>query len=379
MICSQYPPSYGGAGKQAQLLSAALVRRGWNVSVVTLDQDSKGSAEEDKVRVTRLLRGMAATSTFRRTVTTLGLGLGAAVIVLTRRPHAVHVHGAYWWSIPPLLAARLVRATTIVKVTRDGEDDPETVMNRRIADLIPVGWLYGLSFRLADNVVTLSTEAFDKATRRLESHSKVKLVRNGVDVAALKRTDIRRNRAREVFGVGAQTRITTFVGYLVEHKGVLDLLAAWQQRAGSAGEELWLVGPYDGYYRELTSKVLAEVVKAQEAGFNIRLFGHVEASQMPSIYWATDVFTLPSYAEGMPNSLAEAMVAGCAVVATDIPGITDIVKPGYGDLVSPGDVQALARALDRAQDVQSDGNAADMDLGIERIAEILEGIYDAPR
>jgi glycosyltransferase involved in cell wall biosynthesis len=376
MISSQYPPVYGGAGKQAELLGQELASRGWAVTVVTLDQDAKGSSSDSGVQVIRVLKGSAATGAKKRLLTTVGLGLAAAKHVLFTRPTAVHVHGAYWWSIPPLVAARLVGSRSVVKVTRDGEDDPGTVMNRKVAGWLPIGKLYGISFAVADHVVTLSADAYQSARKYLPQHGKVMLVRNGVDIASLGRNESRRSRARMRFKLSPDTKVTTFVGYLVEHKGVLDLLAAWEKRGTLVNDELWLVGPYDGFYRELTAHARERVELMQEQGFNIRLFGKVDAKDMPEIYWASDVFTLPSYAEGMPNSLAEAIVAGCEIVATEIPGITDIVNADRASLVRPGDVDALADALLRAQNLtaKADIDAA-ADLGIQRTADIVEELY----
>lgn len=377
MVCSQYPPVYGGAGKQAQLLSNELACRGWSIDVVTLDQDAVGSGMEDKVRVVRLLTGFVASRTLTRALTTIALGFLSAALIIVKRPAVVHVHGAYWWSIPPLMAARLIRARGVLKVTRDGEDDPDTVMNRRFLRVLPIGWLYGLSFKAADHVITLSNQSFDAASKRLPQLDKVQLVRNGVDVQALARTPARRAAARAFYSVADNVKVTTFVGYLVKHKGVLDLLDAWETRGPSADDELWLVGPYEGFYRELSSEVCVKVDSLQSAGFTIRLFGKVSSEDMPSIYWATDVFTLPSYAEGMPNSLAEAMVAGCRVVATDIAGITDIVDPTIAELVPPGDVKALGRALSAARHVPvpNADNGAAKRLGISNTATLLEELY----
>src|SRR5690606_161546 len=59
-----------------------------------------------------------------------------------------------------------------------------------------------------------------------------------------------------------------------------------------------------------------------------------------------DVLVLPSHAEGRPNAVVEAMAAARAVVASDLPGIAELITHGRdGLLVPPGDVPALRAAL----------------------------------
>jgi glycosyltransferase involved in cell wall biosynthesis len=93
---------------------------------------------------------------------------------------------------------------------------------------------------------------------------------------------------------------------------------------------------------------------------------------------------LPSYAEGLPMSLLEAMAAGCPVVATRVGGIPDLVTDGVdGLLIPPGDPHALAAALQRIlRDpvfAQQLGNAARQTIAnrytAERSLERLEQLY----
>lgn len=95
---------------------------------------------------------------------------------------------------------------------------------------------------------------------------------------------------------------------------------------------------------------------------------------------AADVVCLPSYAEGMPVSIAEALASGTPVVATRVGGIPEQVRPGVnGFLVEPGDASALATALRRA--LAEPWDAAQIRASSEpfwgsRIGPRLAALYD---
>ena len=75
-----------------------------------------------------------------------------------------------------------------------------------------------------------------------------------------------------------------------------------------------------------------------------------------------DVFVMPSFTEGTPNSIVEAMAHGIPIIASQVGGVPDMIGDDAGILVPPGDVRALEQAmlrLARDQDLrQSMGWAA---------------------
>ncbi len=78
----------------------------------------------------------------------------------------------------------------------------------------------------------------------------------------------------------------------------------------------------------------------------VRFAGAVGQDDMAAYYARADVFCLPSFAEGLPVVLMEAMATGRPVVATRIMGVPELVEEGVsGFLVTPGNVEELARAL----------------------------------
>src|SRR3712207_9168479 len=80
----------------------------------------------------------------------------------------------------------------------------------------------------------------------------------------------------------------------------------------------------------------------------VYLSGFVEHTAVPAVLASLDVLVLPSAYEEMGSVLTEALASGLPVVASDVGGIPEVVHHGVtGLLVPPGDVDALAAALDR--------------------------------
>lgn len=376
MVCSQMPPVYGGAGTQAARLGSALGAKGWQVTAITLDQLGIGSGFERGVRFRRVLRGVSPTGVWTRLSTTAALGFVAFLHILSSRPAVVHIHGAFWWSILPALAGRLMRARVIVKITGDHWDDAATVSSKRIGN-VNVGWIYGLTFTLANAVIVLNERArIGAAAHGLKDRTH--LMFNGVDEAKFTCTPIRRGQAREDHGLSPDDRVVLFVGYLAEAKGVIELLQAWRE-LGNRDARLWLVGPFDGFYfRGERLGALQLIDSLVDEGFRVSKFGHIPGDELPELYWAADIFVLPSKMEGMPNSLAEALVAGCAIVATRIPGTIDILGPDHPGLLTPGDVPGLTAELARAIDQPNPEPRGLVDrVLMSTVADSYDRLYEA--
>jgi glycosyltransferase involved in cell wall biosynthesis len=135
-----------------------------------------------------------------------------------------------------------------------------------------------------------------------------------------------------------------FLGRLERAKGVFDLVdAVAVLRAAHPDVRLVLAGDdVDG---------LGRYAEAQGVADCVQLTGWVGPEQKRALLESAAVFVLPSYAEGSPISLLEAMAAGLPSVASSVGGIPDVVTDGVnGMLVEPGDVGTLARVLRRLLD-----------------------------
>ena len=172
--------------------------------------------------------------------------------------------------------------------------------------------------------------------------------------------------------------LVVFAGRCEASKGIFDLLeAAGVLRAQVPGLRIECAGDGDlgKVQRYAASMNLAARVKMR---------GWLDKDASEQLLSRASAFVLPSYAEGLPMSLLEAMAAGCPVVATRVGGIPDLITDGVdGILVPPGDPHALADALQRIlrdrDFARQLGNAARLTIAnrytAERSLERLEQIY----
>lgn len=131
-----------------------------------------------------------------------------------------------------------------------------------------------------------------------------------------------------------------FLGDIVAQKGVFELLEAVSQlHAAFPDIQLALGGKGDD---ALVS------AQAEKLGItqNVKLLGWVEAEQKQQELARAAIFALPSYVEGLPMSMLEAMAAGKAVIVTPVGGIPEVIADGHNGLLIPiQDAQSLAFAL----------------------------------
>ena len=133
-----------------------------------------------------------------------------------------------------------------------------------------------------------------------------------------------------------------FVARLDRAKGVMVLLDAFKQLADKWPKlGLCLVGQGDA------SRAVA--ARARELGIvdRVEASGYSDAD-VNSTLESFRVYAFPSFHEGLPYSILEAMRAGCTIVSTSVGGIPEVIRDGReGLLVPPRDTPVLANAIDR--------------------------------
>lgn len=203
----------------------------------------------------------------------------------------------------------------------------------RLPQVLAAGSWESLLFKgnaaLAQKVVALDRSSYEAASAILPA-GRVELVPNPMDMGAV----------RAAAGGLRRNKTVIFLGWVVPTKGVRELCDAWAALAPLHPDwSLEIVGPYDPLsVRELVPENLQ----------NCRLVGEVEHGEALRRISAASVLSLPSYTEGLPTVIAEAMALGCPVVASSVGAVPEMLGDGRGLVVAPRDVDSLRRALDEA-------------------------------
>lgn len=132
-----------------------------------------------------------------------------------------------------------------------------------------------------------------------------------------------------------------FLGELGQRKGVFDLM-----KAISANKELFkdkIILRIGGNKNE---EKLKEFISSNNISDFVFFEGWVAGDKKRELLNWADIYVLPSFNEGLPIGILEAMSYGCVIISTPVGGIPEVVIPGKnGLLVTPGDSVSIAKAI----------------------------------
>lgn len=185
----------------------------------------------------------------------------------------------------------------------------------------------------ADFIMAVSEDLRQEAVRFAAAPARTGVVLNGCDTSIFTPGD--RAAARQNLGISADERLIVFVGWIDESKGVRELQDAVEQLVPR--------------FPRIRAVLIGEGSMQEKSGSpHLQWPGWQDSRTVARWLHAADLFCLPSYSEGCPNVVVEALATGCPVVATRVGGIPELIDADCGMLVPPRDTAALANALSAA-------------------------------
>jgi len=300
--------------------------------MATVMDNLRGSALAEKCRLTVLNNGKTTPegrSLLRGVAAQVNVLARMALCIRRERAEIVHIHTCsgftFWRDSLHAVAARALGCRVVWHV--HGGHFEQFSTHLRAAGR----WWLRRTLGLGSATIVLS----DEWVKRLHGFADQvcwRVVANGVPVPSV-----------ESRPVGPVPHFL-FMGNLGSAKGPQDLIAAvGLARQSDLRGTVSLAGlETEPGQRNLLQARITEC----GCGSQVRLLGSVAGREKETVLTGSDCFVLPSYAEGLPMAMLEAMAHGMPVIATRVGAIPEVVTDGVeGFLIEPGDVAALADRL----------------------------------
>lgn len=320
LIVGPYPPAVGGMVSVIQSILNSRLKDAYELAAFPMT-----SARSD------------AESLLRRIARHLSRWTAFVHVLRSRRIDVVYLHtcsgATFYRQMLDFAAARMLGAKTIWHL-HGGRFDKfldELRGLRRLA--------VRHALERADRVIVLGKN-WQRVIEDFAPAAQTVVVQNAVDVSP------------QAHDLPPDDRRCIFVGDLSPQKGVDDLLEAAARDLQDA--ELRIIGAgSQNRHHELDARITAFGARGR-----IKLLGAIPQHQVQAELRQAALFVLPSYGEGLPVAMLEAMAAGVPVVVSNVGAIPEVVRDGReGFLIQPGDRSALVdrcRRLLRDQSLRRD-------------------------
>lgn len=336
MVIDSKFPSMGGGGAESQIITIgnALQREGHVVKVMG------PMAEEGPQILENEVEGLHTTRIPYPKIKLLGtiiLHLRAVWWLLRNLDQydVVHAHIAHYFIATVVMAAKLKGKPIYVKITGYHElSEGFLVRGPASVGVKVMRWIY----HRVNGFHAISQEIASRLEETGYPKDKIYLLPNAVDDRRFNPSS--RGLKQPPLPVAIEgRRVMIFVGRLVPEKALPVLLEAWSRSQDQRPEALLLLvgqGRQTNEIKDLAAKL--------ELTDTVLFLG--PRGDIPDLLSISDMMVLPSYEEGLSNTLLESMAAGLPCLVTRISGNEDFIEhEKNGWLVPPGSVEALTDAL----------------------------------
>lgn len=362
VVSAYYPQGFGGSGQCRSLIQA--LNNSFSFYVLAASFNPPEDRETEIIDGANVFRIKVWRNQF------LNLFLAApqylwVFLRISPEIQIVHCHGITSKNCLVILLAKMFGKKVIQKFSSLGFDDPLTLQSNLEAQGF-WGKIAKKIFLQCDYFIGLTPVFLEKMKKSFLNGRRFLEIPNGVNLKRFKpaASMLEKERIRERLGIPPGTKVILFVGFFSREKGVKDLFFAWEEIRGKIGPSLLvLVGSTDSQYQEISSELIQEIQKiVQTERLESEVLFQEKADRIEEYYQMADLFVLPSYREGLPNVLLEAMACAMPVLISRLPGVADItVQDGKtGLLFTPGNITELSgRILEVLTDSSLAGSLGD--------------------
>ncbi|MFJ6412494.1 glycosyltransferase family 4 protein [Terribacillus saccharophilus] len=252
-------------------------------------------------------------------------GIMKLFLKLFSKPSLVHIHmsykGSFYRKSLIILLVRQFRIPIVLHVHGSTFKDfyfGLSKMKKRYCKYI---------LNIPDKVLVLSKE-WKRFFSTIVREDKIMTLYNGVFVS----NEIEKYKHNDI-------PTLLFLGRLGKRKGVYDLLEALED-IDKTDYKFNCIIAGDGEVEEVK-----QLIENKDLKDCVRCTGWIDVHKINELLLESDILILPSYNEGLPMAILEAMEKGLSIISTNVGGIPELVTKDNGLLVNPGDISSLKIAI----------------------------------
>lgn len=328
MIVGEFPPFCGGIGNYVYNLSKALLKRGYEVTVITRGSSHKNIVYTNFEGID--LWKIRFFPVYPYHVKFHGYFLNKVLLEHSDKFDVLHLHN-------PLVPSPTTSLPVIVTEHGTVQGD---ISNSSFSDISALALkIFAKKFikqdydvlNNADVITAVSYSCLREIKHFVGKKKPMYVIGNGVDTNYFKPNEnIERERS-----------VILYTGRLDSRKGVVDLITSAKYVCKYYPEAKFILtgkGPNEGHIRRQISNL--------NLSGNVTLAGFVSREELLQLYQSCTMYVLPSYYEGLPTTLLEAMACGLPSIATDVDGSSEVISHGKnGLLVPPKCPKALSEGI----------------------------------
>lgn len=227
--------------------------------------------------------------------------------------------------------------------------------------------------RWTDVLITINQEDYEFARRKLKANRILYVPGVGIDISNISKKEVDKEEKRRDLGVPQNSTLLLSVGELNENKNHEIVIRAI---AEIDNDNIYYVIAGRGNRHDYLLNLISELGLESR----VKLLGY--RTDVLEVYKAADVFIHPSFREGLPVSVMEAMVCGLPVIASSIRGNVDLIDNNGGKLFNPYSIQdcriAIQETIDSELVEMGEYNKIKaQSFGVDRINNIMKNIYES--
>jgi len=332
MITSEYPPKIAGISHYVYNLSKNLIKKGHNVTVIT-----RGSWRglkrifNEGVNIYEL----PYVPVYPFHIKIQNFLINKLFKFIENGFDIVHIHHP----LPPLIHTKLPKIITVHTIKYAESLEVEKIGIRSSGYKLFSKYIFPFEKKIinsSDVLTSVSNSISNEIRVHINVKKQIHVLGNGVNTNYFSPIDRSIDNNDEV-----KKPYILYVGRLGYRKGLIDLIKSASYVCNSYPEAQFVI-----IGRGEIEKKLKILVKDMKLNNNFSFLGSVSMDELLYYYQNATIFVLPSYYEGLPTTILEAMACGLPVIATKVDGVPEIIRDGEnGILIPKKNPKTMARAI----------------------------------